>query len=136
MGILGDYTIDQLRSATANQITQAKTAVKNKIDNMTKKQFFIFLLRVADVDIENMEIQDREEGEDSLNGQIYRIRTFRDVLGNFVKRERLDWTYHPGSEGKRPVNLITRTLLDLAGNPIDEPEVVAEHSPNGGIISK
>jgi len=133
MGILGDYTLQQLKDA---DVTVIRTKFKQKLDLMTKKQLIILYLRGDDLDIENMEIQDREEGEDEPNGQIYRIRTVRDALGNFVRRERFDWTYHPGLEGKRPVHLITRTLLDENGNPIGEPEVIAEHSPSGGIISK
>jgi hypothetical protein len=124
MGILSDLTLEDLRNAT---LVQIQTAIKNKLAGLSKKQLIILILRVADIDVENFEIQDKEEGEDGPNGQVWRIRTIRDVLGQIVRKERFDWTYHPGIEGKRPVHLITKTQLDADGKAIGETEVIAKH---------
>lgn len=130
MGILGDYTLPQLRDATANQITQAKTAVKNKIDNMTKKQLIIFLLRVADIDIENMEVADREEGEGDSRGQLWQLRVVRDILGNKLRSTRFDYTYYPPQPGgTQPRDTITITEMDANDKVISVKKL--KHYPDG-----
>ncbi len=130
MGILGDYTIEELRKGTANQIIQAKTAVKNKIDNMTKKQFFIFLLKVADIDIENFEIQDREEGEGDSRGQLWQLRVVRDILGNKLRSTRFDHTYYSSQpDGTQPRDTITITEMDENDKVISVKKL--KHYPDG-----
>lgn len=130
MGILSDLTLEDLRNAT---LVQIQTAIKNKLAGLSKKQLIILILKVADIDVENFEIQDKEEGKDGPNGQVWRIRTIRDVLGQIVRKERLDWTYHPGIEGKRPVKEIVETRFDAGGNMVGEPKVIARHSADGKV---
>ncbi len=92
MRILGDFTLDQLRQAT---VTQIRTAISNKIANMSKKQLIILILKVADIDIENLEIQDSETGQDGSNGQLWRLRIIKDVLGNKLRSQKIEWSYYP-----------------------------------------
>jgi len=106
---LSDLTLEQLRNAT---LTQIRTAITNKLGNLTKKQLIILILKVADINVENMEIQDREEGEDGPNGQIFRNQIYRDVLGNKLKSIKTEWVYYPGQEGRRQIDTITITEKD------------------------
>lgn len=105
MGILSDLTLEQLRQAT---VTQIRTAISNKLANLTKKQLIILILKVADIDVEDMEVPDKEIGEDGVHGQISRLRVIRDILGNKLKSSKIDWSYYPGGE----VDIITQSKLD------------------------
>ena len=107
MGIFGDYTIQQLKDSTVEVI---RTKFKAKLDLMTKKQLIILYLKGNDMDIENMEIQDREEGEDCPNGQVWRLRVIRDMLGNKLRSTRLDWSYYPTGT----VDIVTTTEMDAS----------------------
>ena len=105
MGILSDLTIQDLRNAT---LVQIQTAIKNKVDNLSKKQLIILILKVADIDIEKFEIQDREEGEGDSRGQLWQLRVMRDVLGNKLRSTRFDWSYYPTGT----VDIVTTTEMD------------------------
>lgn len=117
MGILGDYTPQQIKDA---DVTVIRTKFKQKIDLMNKKQLIILYLKGNDLDIENMEIQDREEGKDEPSkGQIWRLRVFRDVLGNITRKQRIDWTYKPPQpDGNCSVDTITIKEMDANDNVI------------------
>lgn len=114
MGIFGDYTVEQLRKAIGEgKFDQIRTAFKTKIDNLTNKQLIILILKVANIDIENFEIQDREEGEGDSRGQLWQLRVVRDVLGNKLRSTRFDYTYHPPQpDGTQPSDTITITEMD------------------------
>ncbi len=106
MGILSDLTLEQLRSATLAQI---RTAISNKLANLTKLQLIRLILRVGVVDIDSvLEIPDQGQSEDGPHGQLWRLQVFRGVLGNKLRSEKTEWTYYP--EG--PVNEITTIQLD------------------------
>lgn len=81
MGILSDLTIQDLRAATLAQI---KTAVTNKINGLTKKQLIVLILKVAGLDIENFEIEEK--------GVVY------DVLGNKIRSKKIEFTFYPTGE--------------------------------------
>jgi len=103
MGILSDLTLEQLRNAT---LTQIRTAISNKLANLTKRQLIILILKVADVDIENYEIQDRSSEESWPDGQIKeRITITRDVLGNVISKEKMTVTYYDTKDRERDTML-------------------------------
>ena len=110
MGILGDYTLQQLKDAPVEII---RTRFKVKLDLMTKRQLIILYLKGNDIDIENMEVQDREEGEGDSRGQLWQLRVVRDVLGDKVRSKRFDYTYYPPQpDGTQPRDIITFTEMD------------------------
>jgi len=102
MGILSDLTIQDLRSAT---LAQLKTAVTNKINLMTKKQIIILILRAADVDIENFEIEE--------NKVVY------DALGNKIRSWSIDYIYYPTGE----IDLIILKKFDALDALIEEKKI-------------
>jgi len=112
MGILGDYTLQQLKDA---DVTVIRTKFKEKLDAMDKKQLIILYLKGNDIDIENMEIQDREEGEGDSRGQLWQLQVVRDVLGNRLRSTRFDYTYYPPQpDGTQPRDTITITEMDAS----------------------
>lgn len=116
MGILGDYTPQQIINA---DVTVIRTKFKAKIDAMNKKQLTIFYLKGNDMDIENLEIQDREEGEGDSRGPLWQLRVVRDILGNKLRSTRFDYTYYPPQlDGTQPRDTITITEMDKNDNMI------------------
>jgi len=105
---LADVTIEQLRAATKAQIL---TAISNKLSSLTKLQLCRLILRVGDVDIDTiLTVPDREDGKDGPNGQIWRLRILRDIMGNKLSSQRFEWTYYPVGA----VDEITTIQLDAA----------------------
>ncbi len=131
MGIFGNYTIEQLRKAVGEgKFDQIRTALKTKIDDLTNKQLIILILKVADVDIENMEIQDREESEGDSRGQLWQLRVVRDILGNKLRSTRFDYTYYPPQpDGTQPRDTITITEMDADDKVISVKKL--KHYPDG-----
>ena len=106
MGILGDYTLPQLKDA---DVTVIRTKFKQKLDLMTKKQLIILYLKGNDIDIENLEIQDRPSEEYWPDGQIKeRINVTRDVLGNMISKEKMTVTYYDMKDRERDIMIFTR----------------------------
>jgi len=106
MGILGDYTPQQIKDA---DVTVIRTKFKQKIDLMTKKQLIILYLKGNDMDIENMEVQDRPSEESWPDGQIkQRIIITRDILGNVLFKERMSVTYYDTKDRERDTMIFTK----------------------------
>ena len=127
MGILGDYTLQQLKDT---DVTVIRTKFKAKLDAMTKKQLIILYLKGDDMDIESLEIQDREEGEGDSRGPLWQLRVFRDVLGNKLRSTRFDYTYYPPqSDGTCPIDTITFTEMDTKDKMILTKRL--KHYPDG-----
>jgi len=106
MGILGDYTLQQLKDA---DVTVIRTKFKQKLDLMTKKQLIILYLKGNDLDIENLEIQGRPSEEYWPDGQIKeRINVTRDVLGNMISKEKMTVTYYDTKDRERDIMIFTR----------------------------
>ena len=127
MGILGDYTLQQLKDA---DVTVIRTKFKEKLDAMDKKQLIILYLKGNDIDIENMEIQDREEGEGDSRGQLWQLQVVRDVLGNRLRSTRFDYTYYPPQpDGTQPRDTITITEMDADDVVISTKKL--KHYPDG-----
>jgi len=106
MGILGDYTLPQLKDA---DVTVIRTKFKQKLDLMNKKQLIILYLKGNDIDIENLEIQDRPSEEYWPDGQIKeRITVTRDVLGNVISKEKMTVTYYDTKDRERDIMIFTR----------------------------
>ncbi len=127
MGILGDYTLQQIKDADVSVI---RTKFKQKIDLMTKKQLIILYLKGNDIDIENMEIQDRKEGEGDSRGQLWQLKVIRDVLGNKLRSTRFDYTYYPPQpDGTQPRDTITITEMDADDKVISVKKL--KHYPDG-----
>ncbi len=114
MGILGNYTLQQLKDS---DVTVIRTKFKEKLDLMTKKQLIILYLKGNDMDIENMEIQDREEGEGDSRGQLWSLRVVRNVLGTKLRSTRFDYTYYPTQpDGTHPRDIIT--IIEMDANDV------------------
>lgn len=127
MGILGDYTPKQIKDA---DVTVIRTKFKAKIDAMTKKQLIILYLKGNDMDIENMEIQDRETGEGDSRGPLWQLRVIRDVLGNKLRSTRFDYTYYPTQpDGKHPRDVIT--IKEMDANDVVISTKKLKHYPDG-----
>jgi len=125
MGILGDYTLQQLKDA---DVTVIRTKFKQKLDLMTKKQLIILYLKGNDTDIENMEIQDRPSEQDWPDGQIKeRMVVTRDVLGNVISKEKMTVTYYDTKDRERD------TMLFFRYDPQDKELSVRgiKHFPDG-----
>lgn len=128
MGILSDLNLNQLRQAT---LTQIRTAISTKLATLNKKQLCILILKVADIDIKNMEVQDREEGEGDSRGPLWLLRVVRDVLGNKLRSTRFDYTYYPPQPDRtRPRDIITTTEMDENDQVIGIPKKL-KHYPDG-----
>ena len=126
MGIFGNYTFDQLKDILLPlDKTQILTLYNNKLSNRTKKELLILALKILDVDIENLETQDREEGEDCPNGQVWKLRVIRDILGNKLRSTKFDWSYYPEGE----VDIITTTEMDASDKVIAIKRL--KHYPDG-----
>ena len=106
MGILSDLSLDKLRGLAVGAI---RAGVIQKINSLTKKQLIILILKVPDVDVDNLEMAE-ETGKDGPNGQISRLRLIKDVLGNKLRSTNFGWSYYPGNE----VDIIATTELDQA----------------------
>jgi len=127
MGILGDYTPQQIKDA---DVTVIRTKFKQKIDLMTKKQLIILYFKGNDLDIENFEIQDREEGEGDSRGQLWQLKVVRDVLGNKLRSTRLDHTYYPPQpDGTQPRDTMIFTEMDADDKVISVKKL--KHYPDG-----
>ena len=106
MGILGDYTPQQIKDAPTEVI---RTKFKQKIDLMTRKQLIILYLKGNDIDIENMEIQDRPNEEYWPDGQIKeRIIITKDVLGNVISKEKMEVSYYNTKDRERDTMIFTK----------------------------
>ena len=127
MGILGDYTPQQIKDA---DVTVIRTKFKAKLDLMNKKQLIILYLKGNDLDIENMEIQGREEGEGDSRGPLWQLRVVRGVLGNKLRSTRFDYTYYPPQpDGTQPRDTITFTEMDAEDKVISTKRL--KHYPDG-----
>ena len=127
MGILGDYTLQQIKDA---DVTVIRTKFKQKIDLMTKKQLIILYLKGNDMDIENYEIQDREEGEGDSRGPLWQLRVTRGILGNKLRSTRFNHTYYPSQpDGTEPRDTITIKEMDANDVVISVKKI--KHYPDG-----
>ena len=125
MGILSDYTPQQIKDANVNVI---RTKFKQKIDLMNKKQLTILYFKGNDIDIENMEIQDKPNEEYWPDDQIKeRITITRDVLGNVISKEKMTVTYYDTKDRERD------TMLFFKYDPQDVELSVRgiKHFPDG-----
>lgn len=104
-----DITLEQLRAATKEQIINV---INNRLQNMTKKQIIILILRLVGVEIDTYELEETIDSQDGPNGQILRRYVRKDVLGNILSKLNIDWTYYDNG----PVHEITLTDLDPSDN--------------------
>lgn len=118
---------EKLRSMIVDQL---KTACKNWIDERTKRQLIILIMALKTLNIDNYEIQDREEGEGDSRGQLWQLRVVRDILGSKLRSMRFDYTYYPlQSDGTQPRDTITITEMDANNKVISTKKL--KHYPDG-----
>lgn len=104
IGIYTGKTLDALRKMTQGEI---RTEQNRSLDIKSKK-------KLIEIELSQTEFPDPTTGEDSSNGQVWRLTVIRDAEGNILRKERYDWTYYPTGE----VNVITTTKLDANNNVI------------------
>lgn len=102
-----DITIEQLRAATKAQII---TVIDNRLQNMTKKQLIILVLRVTGQNIENWTEEIQIQAQDGPSGQTIRQYQTKDALGNIISKRNINWTYYESG----PINEIFIDHLDSA----------------------
>ncbi len=106
MEILSDLTLDQLRNANLDQL---RNAIQNKLASLTKKQLIILILKITDVDVDNLEIQDRPIEQYWPDGQIKeRMTITKDVLGNVLFKEKMTVTYYDTKNRERDTMTFTK----------------------------
>jgi len=93
MGLL-DLTQNQLVKATKVQIL---TKINDKLSAMTERRLKEFVWHIRDLIVEDLNYQEevQVESKDCKNGQILRVREIRDLMGNKVGSERIEWEYYP-----------------------------------------
>lgn len=102
-----NITLDQLRALTKEQIL---TAISNRLAQLTKKQLIILILRIAGQDLNTWETTEQTQAQDGPNGQIARLHTTRNALGELIRSQTIDWNYYQTGE----VNEITITGRDAS----------------------
>lgn len=130
MPTLLTVTLAQLRSYTAAQIA---TALKNKIDTLTKRQLINLVLAIQSYDTDT----DAQQGDDPVvtygaDGQVAsQVQVIRNVLGNKVGSKRIDWTYWPPLPGRTQgcVRVIRQRTLDATDKVVTD--VSSGEHPNG-----
>lgn len=103
--LITDQTIEQLRAAT---VTQIRTALKNKIDLLTKKQLIEFILDFVDVFPSPLFWTYRKDKQ-----PLTMLELSKDALGVKLGSRRVTWSYY-GDEVGTPVDTITIETLDAA----------------------
>ena len=86
-----DELLARLRAATVDQI---RTAMKNRINNMTKRQLIVFLMDAMDFEDGMPPATTSWPDGQSKN----RLEITRDALGAKVRSRLTSWTYYPTSE--------------------------------------
>ena len=110
MATLSDLTLEQLRAATVIQI---RTALKNRIDLLSKRQLIRMLLALKGCDLDEL-VQVAESGPSLYrpDGQIReRTEVRRSELGDKLGGRRATWSYYETGE----VDEITIVELDASG---------------------
>lgn len=98
--------------------------IGNHIKSITSSEWFLQVYE------ENLEIQDREEGEGDSRGQLWQLRVVRDVLGNKLRSTRFDYTYYsPQPDGTQPRDTITITEAGADDQVISVKKL--KHYPDG-----
>jgi len=89
---------------------QTVTDVSGKLSTLTQEQ-----LKEVDRSIDALKARVTEKlvaSTDGKNGQILRQFETIDSTGKKVGARKIEWTYYPGQEGKRPVDVITIMEMD------------------------
>ena len=111
MGIFSDLTKEQLIGATKTQVINK---INDKLNAMSERRLKEFVWHIRDLIIEDLNYQEEVpvESQDCPNGQMLRIRKIRDLIGNKLGSQKFEWSYYPGQEGKRPVDIIIIIEMD------------------------
>ena len=137
MGILLDLTLNRkiLILITIqfffsfNLNAQTIEEVSNKMKSLTKEE-----LKEVDQSITTIKNRVTEKLKASLdgkNGQIFRKYEVFDSTGKKVSGREIEWTYYPGMEGKRPVDIITIKELDSNDKVVKIKKI--KHWPDGRV---
>ena len=115
---LEDITIEQLRSATKDQIVNFVT---NKLNNMSKRQIILWLWD------EVSEIADEPIRTYRKDGQIEsQVEANRDIeSGELINGRRIDWTYYSTGE------VDTITIRELDGLGVEAKKKIIKHYKDG-----
>jgi len=117
MGLF-DLTQNQLVKATQVQIL---TKINDKLNAMPERRLKEFVWYLRDLIVEDLNYQEEVlvESIDCPNGQVLRVKETRDLMGNVIGKERQEWTYYPPQpDGKCPVDVYIKTIMDQNGNVI------------------
>lgn len=125
-----NVSLSQLRSYTAAQIA---TALKTKIDTLTKRQLINLVLAIQDWQTDS-EAQEPDNPVVTLgaDGQVAsQVQVVRDVLNIKKGSTRTDWTYWPALPGRTQgcVRVIRQRTFDASDAVLTD--VSSPEHPNG-----
>ncbi|MDO8704074.1 MAG: hypothetical protein Q7J84_03930 [Sulfuricaulis sp.] len=130
MPALSTLTLAQLRSFTAVQIA---TALKNRIDGLTKRQLINLVLAIQDYQTETeATLSDAPSVTTNPDGQVAsQVEVTRDVLGAKSGTRRTDWSYYAPLPGREQgcVDVIRVRTYDASDKVLTD--VKTERHKNG-----
>jgi len=108
---------------------QTTVDVSKKLSDLTQPE-----LSEVSTQIDTIKVRTNErliEFKDSINGQLLqKFQTFnRD--GKKISGRTIEWSYYPGEEGKRPVDIITIKELDSNDKVMKVKKI--KHWPDGRV---
>ena len=136
MGLFSDLTKDQLIAATKNQIINK---ISDKLNNMTERRLKEFIWHIRDLITEDLNYQEsvQVESKDCSNGQVLRVRETRDLVGNKIGSERIEWEYYPKEAfPDERIHFIRIRHFDKDGVELVGQGREIIHWPDGNITSR
>lgn len=122
---LADVTLEQLRAATKTQILNF---ISNKLSGLTKLQLCRLLLRVGDIDVDNLlEFPDRAITTGDSRGELTRVQPFRDISGDKTRTKLSNRTYYPSG------CVDVWTLIQLDASDLEVGRTTIKHSEDPNI---
>ena len=88
-------------------LTDFTEMTPTQIRALTRAQLLALIL-------EGVEYVTRERYEYGPNGPVLHVRVWRDVDGNLLRRERIEWEYYPAG----PVARVVTVVRDSSGNEL------------------
>ncbi len=129
MRILSTLTLTLILLFSFNLNAQTTEEVSSKIESLTKDE-----LKEVDQSITTIKNRVTEKligSKDGKNGQMLRQYEIFDSTGKKLSGKKVEWTYYPGIEGKKPVDTITIKELD-SGNKVVSVNKI-KHWPDGRV---
>jgi hypothetical protein len=125
-----DITIDQLRDTTKEHLIDLIT---ERLKKMEKKELYNWLWTIKDIETQDHTFETIASAKDGENGQIERVTTLEDIIGDKIGEKIALWTYYQTG----PVDEILLSETDQNDKVTQEKTI--KHFLNGNepiLISK